>query len=240
MVNACDVLAIGAHPDDVELGCGGTVARLAAAGRRVAILDLTAGESATRGTPALRRREAAEAAAILGVCWRECLALPDGRLDGGSDDQVVALVGIVRTAAPRAVLIPHPADPHPDHRAAAGLCARAVFLAGLGAFQPELGASARPRLVLRYPGPRQLLVPDLVVECGAEYERKRSALAAHRSQFEPAAGAATHLASGYFLAAVEGRDRAVGNTVGAELGEGLTAGGPLSADDVAWMLGGAR
>jgi LmbE family N-acetylglucosaminyl deacetylase len=95
-------------------------------------------------------------------------------------------------------------------------------------------------LVLCYPGPRQLLVPDLVVECGAEYERKRSALAAHRSQFEPARGAATHLASGYFLMAVEGRDRAAGNTVGAEFGEGLTAAGPVSADEVAWMLGGVR
>lgn len=238
MVNPCDCLAAGAHPDDVELGCGGTVARLAACGRSVGVLDLTAGESATRGTADERRREAASAAQCLGVRWRECLDLPDGRLDETSEGQAAALVAALRAAAPRVLLLPDPDDPHPDHRAAALLCRRAAFLAGVGGFRPELGTPSRPKLVLSYPGPRQVFIPALVVDVSRFYDRKRDALLAHATQFEPAAGAATHLASGFFLAAVEGRDRAVGNTVGAEFGEGFATAVPLHGDEVAWLLGG--
>ena len=97
MVSSCEVLAVGAHPDDVELGCGGLLARLAACGRRVGILDLTAGEAATRGDERVRRGEAAEAAAALGVAWRSCLSLPDGGLDAGAAPQVVLEATHVRT-----------------------------------------------------------------------------------------------------------------------------------------------
>ncbi len=237
MVSRCDVLAAGAHPDDVDLGCGGTAARLAARGVRVGVLDLTAGELGTRGDAQLRRREAETAGAALAVAWRACLGLPDGALRRDADEQVSAVVGALRAAAPRALLVPHPEDPHPDHGAAAALLVRAAFLAGLGRWHAELGPAVRPRLVLAYPGPRQLLAPALVVDVSAEYARKRAALAAHASQFEPAAGAPTHLASGHFLAAVEGRDRACGNLIGAEFGEGFAALGPVSADEVAWLLG---
>lgn len=95
-------------------------------------------------------------------------------------------------------------------------------------------------MLLAYPGPRQLLQPTLVVDISTYVGAKREALAAHASQFDKAAGAATHLASGHFLAAVEGRDRACGNLVGCEFGEGLTAVGTPAADEVAWLLGGAR
>ena len=240
MVERCDVLAVGAHPDDVEIGCGGTLARLAAAGRRVGILDLTAGELGTRGDAELRAREAEAAARALGVAWRSCLALPDGSLRGDDKSQSVAVVGAIRASAPRALLLPHPEDPHPDHGEALALLVRASFLSGLARWKPELGPTQRPRLHLLYPGARQLVQPVVVVDVGAWYAAKRQALTAFASQFEPAGGAATHLASGHFLAAVEGRDRACGNLIGCELGEGFAALGALPADELAWLLGGPR
>jgi bacillithiol biosynthesis deacetylase BshB1 len=240
MVEPCDVLAVGAHPDDVELGCGATVARLAAAGRRIAILDLTAGEMGTRGDVETRARESRAAATALGAAWRDCLSLPDGGLNGGDDGQVAAVVGALRAAVPRVVLMPDDRDAHPDHAAAAALLRRGAFLAGVGKYRPERGAPWRPNLLLAYPGPRQLPAPALVVDVTAAYAAKRLALAAHASQFEPSAGTATHLASGHFLAAIEGRDRACGNLIGAEFGEGFAAAGALAADELAWLFGGWR
>lgn len=240
MVSEMDVIAFGAHPDDVELGCGGTVARLAAAGLRVAVVDVTAGERGTRGDRDTRHREAEAAAAALGVETRECLQLPDGRLDAGDPEQVAAVIRGIRRHRPRAILVPDRGDPHPDHRAAAGLLEQAVFLSGVRAAQPEAGDAWRPRLVLAYPGPRQLFEPSVVVDVTGVYQRKREAILAHASQFDPERGVKTHLASGYFTAAIEGRDRAAGNTVGVEFGEGFRLTGPLSADDLWWLLGGRR
>jgi N-acetylglucosamine malate deacetylase 1 len=236
VVRTCDVLALGAHPDDVELGCGATLALLASR-HQVGVLDLTAGELATRGTPERRAREAADAAGALGVAWRACLALPDGALRGDDEAQTAAVVAALRAAVPRAVLVPHPDDPHPDHAAAATLARRAAFLAGVARWHGETGAPHRPLLLLAYPGPRQVLRPDLVVDVTATYGAKRAALAAYGSQFSSGEGVATHLSTAYYLAAVEGRDRAAGNTVGCELGEGFTALGPLPAGEVAWLLG---
>ena len=239
MVARCDVLAVAAHPDDAELGCGGTLARLAAAGRTVGMLDLAAGELATRGGAETRRAEAEVAARTLGVAWRHCLRFPDGGISGEQNDQVAALVGALRSAMPRALLLPHGDDPHPDHGAAHALVRRAVVLGSLARWRPDLGAPHRPRLLLAYPGPRQLWRPDLVIDVSSCYGAKRAALAAHASQFDPGGGAPTHLASGHFLAAVEGRDRASGNTAGYEFGEGFIALGPLPADEVAWVVGGS-
>lgn len=236
MVVRCDVLAVGAHPDDVEIGCGGTIARLAAAGRTVGVVDLTAGELGTRGTALARAAEAEAAAAALGVEWRTCLELPDGGLDAGNEAQRQAVVSALRSAAPKAVLVHHPDDPHPDHGAAAALVRAACFLAGVERWNPRLGEASRPTLVLGYPGPRQLLAPAIVVDVTAWYEAKRRALQAHRSQFDPDRGAPTHIASGHFLAAIEGRDRAAGNTAGYELGEGFVPAGPLAGDALAWLL----
>lgn len=236
MVSRCEVLAIGAHPDDVELGCGGLLARLAASGKTVGVVDLTAGELGTRGDVEARRAEAAAAALALGVSWRECLALPDGGLRAADPDQMAAVVGVLRAAGPRAVLLPDGGDPHPDHQAAAALVARACTWSGVRSWRPASGPPHKPRLLLAYPGPRQVLVPAVAVEVTAWYGAKRSACAAHRSQFDPVAGPPTHLASGHFLAAIEGRDRAVGNTIGVELAEGFSALGALAADELAWLL----
>ncbi len=245
MVAPCDVMAVGAHPDDVELGCGGVLARLAAAGRRVGIVDLSAGEMASRGAVAQRREEAARAAGALGAVWRTCLQLPDGGLAAHDPTQQAAVVAVLRRATPRAVLAHHGDDPHPDHRQAAELVRRACFLAGVGRLFAELGPPWRPALVLAFPGPRQLVSPHLVVDVTAFHATKRAAVAAHASQFEAgregAAGVPpTHLSSGYFLAAVEGRDRAAGNLIGCEFGEGFLAELGLHGDEVAWLLGAGR
>jgi bacillithiol biosynthesis deacetylase BshB1 len=239
VVSRCDVLAVGAHPDDVELGCGATVARLVARGRAVGVLDLTAGELGTRGDARTREREARAAAAALAVAWRHCLGMPDGGLDGGDDGQIGIVVGALRGARPRVVLLPDERDPHPDHAAAAVLVRRAAFLAGVGKYRPEAGGAFRPRLLLAYPGPRQSPEPALVVDVSLAYSGKRVALAAHASQFDPSAGGErTHLASGYYLAAVEGRDRVAGSSIGVEFGEAFSTVGPVAADEVAWLFGG--
>lgn len=180
------------------------------------------------------------AAGLLGVETRECVQLPDGGLSPDDPEQVAALVREIRRLRPRAVLIPDRGDPHPDHRAAADLLERAVFLAGVRAARPEIGEPWRPRLVLAYPGPRQLFEPSVVVDVTDVYSRKREAVRAHASQFDPERGERTHLASGYFTAAIEGRDRAAGNIVGVEFGEGFRAPGPLAADELSWLLGGRR
>ncbi len=245
MVAPCDVLAVGAHPDDVELGCGGLLARLAAAGKRVGIVDLTAGEVSSRGTGMQRREEARRAAAVLGVAWRICLDLSDGALAVHQAAQQAALVGVLRRVTPRVVLSHHGGDPHPDHVEAAKLVRRALFLAGVGKLLPETGAPWRVSLALEFPGPRQLLSPQVMVDVTALYPAKRAALAAHASQFEPGreegeGTPVTHLSSGYFLAAIEGRDRAVGNLIGCEFAEGFAAAAGVSADELAWLLGGDR
>jgi bacillithiol biosynthesis deacetylase BshB1 len=229
----CELLAIAAHPDDAELGCGGTLAAFARAGS-AAILDLTQGERASRGTPELRWEEALEAARALGVA-RGCLGLPDTALAGTDPAQREALVAALRQLRPQFLLLPHPEDPHPDHRQAHQLARAAVFLAGVAGY--GTGGAWRPRVVLAYPGPRQLFEPQVVVDVSPVYNRKRSALACFRSQFAPGKGEPTHLASGFFLQAVEGRDRAWGNTVGVAFGEGFSLVGPQSATALGAFFG---
>jgi N-acetylglucosamine malate deacetylase 1 len=236
VVDGCEVLAVGAHPDDVELGCGGLLARLVGGRRRVGILDLTGGELSTRGDAELRRREASEAATALGVAWRSCLGLPDGGLAPADTAQLAAVVTALRQAAPRVLLLPHPEDPHPDHAAASELLRAAAFLAGVARWGEDHLPPARPHLLLAYPGPRQILTNGVAIDVGARYAAKRAALAAHASQFDPDLGPVTHLASGHFLAAVEGRDRAVGNSIGCELAECFATFGAVGGDELAWLL----
>ncbi len=222
------LVAFAAHPDDAELACAGTLAAFAHHGGTAAIVDLTCGERASRGTAHLRRQEAEAAAQALGV-MRFTLELPDAGLVATSWEQRTAVVRLLRSLKPAFLLMPHPGDPHPDHRQASFLLQAAAFLAGVGGFSPELGAPHRPQLILAYPGPRQLAEPTLVVNVTEHYAQKRAALSCYRSQFAPEGGPPTHLASGFFLHAIEGRDRAYGNLVGVPLGEGFFALGPLSA-----------
>uniref|UniRef100_A0A7V1ZHG6 Bacillithiol biosynthesis deacetylase BshB1 n=1 Tax=Thermoanaerobaculum aquaticum TaxID=1312852 RepID=A0A7V1ZHG6_9BACT len=232
-----ELVVFAAHPDDAELACAGTLAAFVHGGGRAAIVDLTGGERASRGTVELRRQEAEAAARVLGAS-RFCLELPDAGLSGSSGEQRAAVVKALRALKPAFVLLPHPHDPHPDHREAGVLVQAAAFLAGVRGFLPELGEPHRPRLLLAYPGPRQAGEPTVVVEVTPYYPQKRQALACYRSQFAPGEGHPTQLASGFFLEAMEGRDRAFGNLIGVPWAEGFFALGPLSGKALGAFLKG--
>jgi bacillithiol biosynthesis deacetylase BshB1 len=240
---AVDVLAIGPHPDDVELGCGATVARLARAGRRVAILHLSCGEAGTRGSVAERRREAEAAAAALGAATVEFLDFGDGAMRGGvaEEDQLIAAL---RRFRPELVLGPAPADRHPDHGRAHRLVADACFYAGLA--KRGSGAPHRPAALFAYLQ-HDPFEPRFVVDVTTTWPAKMAALDAYESQIHlPGASGAraeppTKVASREFRLAVEGRARHFGQMINAELGEPFWSRQPLAVSDP-WELlpGGLR
>jgi bacillithiol biosynthesis deacetylase BshB1 len=236
-----DVLAIGAHPDDVELGCGGTVAKLAGGGRRVAILHLTRGEAGSRGTVTERRAEAERAAAALGAVALHFLDAGDGAFRTGpaEEDELIALL---RRLRPELVLGPTPADRHPDHGRAHRLVADACFYAGLA--QRGRGEAHRPAALFSYMQ-HDPFEPSFVVDVTDSWARKTAALDAYASQlFQPApsgaslpggSGAPTKVASREFRLAVEGRARHFGQMIHAELGEPFWSRSPLAVADP-WQL----
>jgi N-acetylglucosamine malate deacetylase 1 len=239
-----EVLAIGAHPDDVELGCGGTLAVLAQQGRRVGILHLTRGEAGTRGTVDERRREGEAAAAALGAVHLEWLNCGDGHLRTGEAEED-ALIEVLRRLRPELVLGPTPADRHPDHGRAHRLVEAACFYAGLARRASGLPPH-RPAAVFAYmqhdPFP-----PSFVVDVSAGWARKQAALAAYGSQLhQPGAAVApdqpmTKVASEDFRLAVEGRARYFGNQIGASFGEPFWSRLPLAVPDpMAVLPGGIR
>ncbi len=228
---AVDVLALGPHPDDVELAVGGTLLGHHRAGRSSAIIDCTRGELGTRGTPEIRAVEAAEAARLLGVRFRGNLGLPDGSLFN-NDDARRLLVRAIRSLRPVVMLAPHDHDLHPDHEQAGALARDAAFLAGVAKFEPGLPAH-RVRAVLHYPSHRQF-EPTFVVDVTQDFAAKRAACLAYRSQFHNPASqeAGTYLSRPQFFEWWEGRARHYGSLIGAEYGEPFLHHGPLRIDDV--------
>jgi bacillithiol biosynthesis deacetylase BshB1 len=183
-----DVLAIAAHRDDVELTCAGTLLRAVDAGHRTGILDLTAGETGTRGSAELRAREAAAAADILGVAERRNAGLPDAHL-ANTDESRRVVVEHIRHFAPRVVILPFPVGRHPDHRIASELGRDACFLAGLTRYDAP-GEPHRPFKVLYALSYREDPVkPTFVVDISAQFERKLSAIRCYASQFDGAKAA---------------------------------------------------
>ncbi len=177
-----DLLAVGAHPDDVELTCGGTVA-LVARKREVGILDLTEGEASTRGTVEERRVEAQRAAEILGVVLRRNALLPDTGVDSTSKDHIDAVVDILRELKPRVILAPYRRSAHPDHSEASSLIQRAFVLARIAGFRSTHGAH-RPEKLYFYDALGGML-PNFVVDMTDAFETKMEAIRVHRSQVEP-------------------------------------------------------
>lgn len=235
-----DVLAIGPHPDDVELGCGGTLAKLAGMGRRVGILHLTCGEAGTRGTPEVRREEATRAAAALGVSALEFLDCGDGGLRTGSAEED-AVIEVLRRLRPSLVLAPPPADRHPDHGRGHDLVMAACFYSGLARRSSELGAPHRPGRVFSYML-HDDFVPSFVVDVTDSWPQKMAALNAYESQFFTRAapstatavsgeGDPTKVASPGFIRAIVGRARHFGLTISAERGEPFLSSTPLAIDD---------
>ncbi len=236
-----DVLAIGSHPDDVELCCGGTVALLAEQGRKVGILHLTRGERGTRGTVAEREQEAAAAAAALGAIEMEFLDCGDGAFRRGEAEED-ALIEVLRRWRPEIVLGPPASDRHPDHGRAHRLVRDAAFYSGLarrGAGEPH-----RPGAVFSYMQ-HDPFEPAFIVDVTSAWEKKMAALAVYDSQlYRPESGRdepMTKVSSPEYWLAVEGRARHFGQMIGAALGEPFWSRLPLSVRDVMGLLpGGLR
>lgn len=233
-----DVLALGAHPDDVELGCGGTLALLARNGKRVGIAHLTRGEAGTRGTVDERRREAERAAAALGASELEFLDCGDGGLRTGAAEEE-AVISLLRRYRPRLVLGPAPVDRHPDHGRAHRLVEEACFYAGLASRGD--GDPYRPSAVWSYMG-HDSFEPDLVVDVTAGWEAKMAALDAYESQLHQLGAdrrePATKVASPEFRLAMEGRARHFGLLIGAAYGEPFSSRLPLAVRDPLALLPG--
>ena len=176
------VLAVAAHRDDVELTCGGTLARAAALGQATGIIDLTKGEMGTRGSAELREKEAARAAEILGVKERVNLGFPDAGIFNTNETRA-ALVREIRRLQPAVVLAPALSGRHPDHRITAELVRDACFLAGLAKYAPG-SAAHRPKKVIHCLSYREDHVkPTFVVDVSDVFEKKMAAIQAYESQF---------------------------------------------------------
>ena len=185
-----DLLAIAAHRDDVELTCGGTLAKAARAGHRVGIIDLTQGEMGTRGDAATRTAEAERAAKTLGVALRLTAGMRDAHL-ANDEPSREAVVALIRRTKPKVVILPFPVGRHPDHRAASELGRDACYLAGLAKFAPGKGGEAhRPYKLLYALAYREDPVkPTFVVDISDVFEKKMEAIRCYSSQFDGAKAA---------------------------------------------------
>ena len=235
-----DVAGFCAHPDDAELVMGGTLARESAAGRRVALVDLTRGECGSRGTAETRAAEAIAAARILGVGHRESLDLPDAALSASSIEQRDAIVAAIRRLRPAIVILQHWQQRHPDHAAASRLIYQASFVAGLRNYRPDLGAAFRPRKLAYAVTMTETneIPPTFVVDVTATFEIKMKAIRAFASQFTPPAGETVTLPFDSFQDAVELAGRRHGQRIGVRYGEGFVTREPVAVTDLL-SLGGS-
>ena len=229
-----DLLAIAAHPDDAELTCGGTLALAARQGYRVGILDLTAGEMGTKGSPEVRRAEALHAAGILGVVWREVLGLPDAHIVN-TDGARQRVAEILRTLRPAIVIAPAPPPfgRHPDHRVAAELIRDAAFLSGLVKYVSG-SEPHRPRKVLHTLAYRDDYVkPTFVVDISDVFETKVTAIESYASQFTGAIQAGEVYPNGEPLLDVVRHQAAhYGTLIRARYGEPFYTTETMRVDDV--------
>ena len=220
-----DILALGAHPDDVELTCAGTLLKAMANGKKAGIIDLTKGELATRGTPETRMSEANESARILGVAARENLGFRDGFIQNDETHQL-EVIKMIRKYKPEIVLANAKSDRHPDHGRASELAREACFLAGLKMIKTELDGVVqevwRPAVVYHYIQSVPL-EPDFVVDVSEFWQTKISSIKAYKSQFfDPNSSEPnTYISSPDFLNMIEARGVQYGHSIGAKYGEGF-------------------
>jgi bacillithiol biosynthesis deacetylase BshB1 len=225
-ISPVDLLAIGPHPDDIEIGIGGTVAKHAGLGYRVGLCDLTAGEMGSNGTVDERMSEAEAARGVLGAAWRVNLRLPDRAL-GSSADHARAIAGLVRRSRPQAIAVPYWHDRHPDHVAASRLLTEAVFNAGLRRYLAE-GEAWKPGWICYY-FINDSASPSFVVDVTEQYDAKRRALACHATQFTLSGqnAVATRLTSSTFQQLIESRDAQFGALAGVPFAEGFVVQQPV-------------
>jgi bacillithiol biosynthesis deacetylase BshB1 len=222
-----DILVFAAHPDDAELGCGGTIAKHIALGMKVGIIDLTRGELGTRGNPQLRAQEAAAAARILGLSIRENLELSDGFFQNSPDSQQ-ALIKKIRQYQPDIVLANAITDRHPDHGRAASLAYDACFLAGLAKIETT-DALQNPQKPWRPPHIYHFLQsayikPDFIVDITRYWNTKIEAIKAYKSQFfdSESAEPSTFISRPEFMKFLEARAIELGNMAQVTYAEGFT------------------
>ncbi|MCI0403067.1 MAG: bacillithiol biosynthesis deacetylase BshB1 [Acidobacteria bacterium] len=233
-----DLLAIVAHPDDAEFGCGGTLAGAVRRGYRVGVLDLTRGEMGTRGTPATRARETRAATRALGLHHRENLGLPDSALEP-TRATILTVAARVRALRPRVVILPYWEGRHPDHVAASHIGYRACYLAGLARL--DLGAPPhRPRKVLYsllFDVGKQA-APSFVVDITRDYKRRARAIACYRSQFDaPRMQRGVHIPLTGLEERLDAICRYYGSLVGVRYGEPFLTRELLPVDDVLQLPG---
>ena len=231
-----DVLAIGAHPDDIELSCGGTILKLTRQGRKVGIVDATEGELGTRGSREIRARESAAAAAVLGVAVRENLSLPDGNIENTFAARE-KLITVIRRHRPDILLIPHFQDRHPDHEHTHILARESWFYSGLEKIATRDGNAAqdpwRPRAYYHYMQWFEF-TPSFIIDITDEYDARLEAMRAYRSQFyDPASSErATILSTPEFLEMVTTRLAYYGDRIGRKYGEPFYSPIPLLVHDL--------
>jgi len=222
-----DLLAFGPHPDDLEIGMGGTIARHTALGLRVGLCDLTAGEMGSNGSPDERLAESEAARLVLGALWRMNLRWPDRRIgkDPGHLDEAVSFI---RRHKPKVVAVPYWSDRHPDHTAASALLTEAVFNAGLRRYVAA-GEAWKPDWICYY-FINDSATPSFVVDVSDYYEQKRLALECHTTQFsapESGVNVATRLNTPLFTQLIDSRDAQFGALVGVTRAEGFVVREPL-------------
>ncbi len=226
-----DILAFGAHPDDVEIGIGGTLALHVERGYRCGIIDLTRGEMASTGTVEIRARESLAGAHVLGVEIRENTALPDAYLRP-DQEAINKVVRVIRKYKPKIVLAPFYRDYHPDHKYASLLVQEASYLAGLKKF-PVNGKPHRPQQIFYY-FLGQTKEPLLVVDISSSAKKKWQAIACHKSQFSFSKDkrAKTAMTLQRLVGYVRGRDQFFGALIGAKYGEGLVSESKIAVRDL--------
>ncbi len=232
-LRALDILAIAAHPDDVEQTCGGTMIRMAEQGYRTGVLDLTAGDMGTRGTSELRIEESQAAAGHLLLSWRQNLKWPDARLENTITTRMT-MAGVIRRIRPRTVILPYWTGRHPDHYRAAEIGYEACFLAGLRKLEEETEPH-RPFKIL-YSSLYANVTPSFVVDITRQFERRMAALLSYKSQYGDSAEG-----SDLFPAQAEVEERLAsvarfyGNLIGVKYGEPFVVKESMQVDDVVNM-----
>lgn len=226
MNNQVDILAFGAHPDDVELGCAGTIAKEISLGRKVGIIDLTEGELGTRGSVEIRYKESAKASEILGISFRENLKMRDGFFKNDEEHQM-QVIKMIRKYRPKIVLCNAVDDRHIDHGKGAKLVSDACFLSGLKRIETVLDGEKqeawRPNVVYHYIQWKDLK-PDFVVDITGFMDKKVQAIMAYDSQFyNPNSDEmVTPIATKNFLDSIKYRSQDLGRLIGTDLAEGFT------------------
>ena len=221
-----DILAFGAHPDDVELGCGGTLAKLISEGKTCIIVDLTKGELGTRGTDETRKEEAADSAKILGVSYRENLGMKDGFLVN-SEEYQMQVVKMIRKYQPEIVLANAIDDRHPDHAKAAKLVSDACFLAGLRKIETIVDGKNqevwRPKHIFHYIQWKDIK-PEFVIDISEHLDKKLEACMAFKTQFyDPSSNEpVTPIATKDFFESLTYRAQDLGRLSGVAFAEGFT------------------